>query len=425
MMGETTATPVSKVPRITMLVILALLYGSQYLNLILLGLIIQPIKLAFGLSDTQAGLLTGLAFTAVFVICGVPLARLADRFNRKLIVLASALGFSLATAACGLATGFLSLFITRMIVAVGEAGTVPASVSMLADAFPSRERRLALSFHSCGAYVGTALCLLIVGLAGPRLDWRQTFMVAGAFGVALAVLLSLLVKEPPRAPNAVVSRTIAQDIKTLAKIKPFVFLTLSLGVTAISTSAAINWVPAFLSRSYGMDQRHIVLFLAAVWGIAATSGGIISGFLTNWLYRLGGKWPLLAVGGLMVSFPILCCVAFISTNAATSLLGFAAAIALMGGVRGPSFAAVQDVVPAGCRATANSFLMFSMYAIGVTFGPLLTGAVSDFLTAMYGAEALRHALLIVIVASALVGTILVALAAYTIEHVEDGNAVPA
>lgn len=416
-MTSGTRPRLSRTSDFALLAILSLVYGAQYLDQILLGMFIQPIKIEFALSDTQAGLLTGVAFTALFVILGVPLARLADRGNRKLVILGSATVFSFATICCGLSVGFFALFLMRMLVAIGEAGTIPASVSILSDIFPPAERRLALSFHSCGAYFGTAIGLLFVGWASPYLDWRHIFAVAGAFGLVLAVGVLVLVREPARHVAVGLSGTFLHDVRRLVGIRPFVAIALALGVISISSSAAINWVPAFLARSDGMDQRHIVLFLAAVWGIAATSGGVASGFLTNWLYRKGGKWPLLVVGLLTILFPLLSCIAFLATTPAETLIVFGCALFLMGGIRGPSFAAVQDIVPASCRATANSFLMLTMYAIGVTIGPLATGAISDVLRPSFGAESLRYALLLVIASAALVGVILVVFAAATIEAV--------
>lgn len=410
--------PTTRASSAVMLVILSLVYGAQYLDQILLGMFIQPIKAEFSLTDTQVGLLTGLAFTALFVILGLPVARLADRGSRKKIVLASATVFSLATISCGLSAGFLSLFAMRMMVAVGEAGTVPASASLLADLFPPSQRRLAMSFHSCGAYFGTAIGLLLVGLATEVLSWRHVFGIAGAFGIGLAVLVALFVREPKRTGATSAPTTFLQDARKLLTIKPFVFLSLAMGVISISTAAAINWVPAFLARSHGMDQKQIVLVLAAVWGLGATSGGVISGIVTNRLYQLGGKWPLVVVGILAIIFPTLCCAAFLVTKANVTILLFGMALFTMGGIRGPAFATVQDIVPANCRATANAVLMFSMYAIGVTMGPLLTGVVSDVMNASFGSEALRYALLVVIASAGAVGAALVWLAAVTVSGAE-------
>jgi MFS family permease len=320
MMTKPAVAPKSRTADVALLAILSLVYGIQYLDQILLGMFIQPIKTEFALSDTQAGLLTGLAFTALYVVMGLPVARLADRGNRKLIVLASAVIFSGATIACGLAAGFLSLFAMRMLVAVGEAGTIPASVSMLADAFPPSKRRLVMSFHSCGAFFGTAIGLLFVGLVSSSLGWRHIFGIAGAFGLFLALLVALFIREPARINGSTAPRTFYHDFRKLIGTKPYVLITLSLAIISISSSAAINWVPAFLARSFGMEQRHIVLFLAAVWGLGATSGGVAAGFLTNWLYTKGGRWPLLVVGSLMILFPAMCGVAFMATRPEITLM---------------------------------------------------------------------------------------------------------
>lgn len=424
MMTKPAVAPKSRTADVALLSILSLVYGIQYLDQILLGMFIQPIKTEFALSDTQAGLLTGLAFTALYVVMGLPVARLADRGNRKLIVLASAVIFSGATIACGLAAGFLSLFAMRMLVAVGEAGTIPASVSMLADAFPPSKRRLVMSFHSCGAFFGTAIGLLFVGLVSSSLGWRHIFGIAGAFGLFLAVLVAVIVREPARINGSTAPRTFYQDFRKLIGTKPYVLITLSLAIISISSSAAINWVPAFLARSFGMEQRHIVLFLAAVWGLGATSGGVAAGFLTNWLYTKGGRWPLLVVGSLMILFPAMCGVAFMATRPEITLIAFAVALFLMGGIRGPAFATVQDLVPQSCQATANALMLFTMYAIGVTLGPLLTGIASDALSSAFGAESLRYALLGVIGSAGLVAAILVALAASSMPT-ETDHVVPA
>ncbi|GAY22811.1 spinster family MFS transporter [Sphingobium fuliginis] len=408
-----------------LLAILSLVYGAQYLDQILLGMFIKPIKAEFALSDTQIGLLTGVAFTALFVILGLPMARLADRGSRKLIVLGCATIFSLATIFCGLSVGFLSLFAMRMLVAVGEAGTIPASVSMLADVFPPSKRRLAMSFHSCGAYFGTSLGLLFIALATDVLSWRHIFAIAGAFGLILALLVAVFVREPKRVGGAAAPATFMQDLRKLIVIKPFVFLSLALGVMSIATSAAINWVPAFLGRSHGMSQQQIVLFLAAVWGLGATTGGVISGVVTNRLYRMGGRWPLLVVGCLMIFYPAMCSVAFLAADASITMIGFGFALFVMGGIRGPSFATVQDIAPAHCRATANAILMFSMYAIGVSLGPLLTGIISDILNASFGAESLRYALLAVIASAGVLAATLVGLAALTMKDAVNDEGQPA
>lgn len=398
------------------LLVLSLVYGVQYLDQILLGLFIQPIKAEFALSDTQVGLLTGAAFTVLYVTLGLPLARLADRGNRKRIVLVSVTVFSIATACSGVTGGFLSLFATRMLVAIGEAGTIPASVSILADTFPSSQRRLAMSLHSCGGFAGTAFGLLTVGLASAVLGWRHIFGVAGLIGLVLALCVALLVREPARVSGPAAPKAFFQDLRELVQIRPYVLLALGMGIGAIASSAAINWIPAFLGRSYAMPQREIVLFLAAAWGIGATAGSVMFGLVTNRLNRAGGARPLLVVAALIFLFAAMCCVSFLTNSAALTLIAFGLALFLMGGIRGPAFATVQDLVAPRCQATANALLMLSMYVIGVTLGPLLTGMVSDALATTFGKEALRHALLVVLGCASITGSLFVVAAAIALSR---------
>jgi MFS transporter, Spinster family, sphingosine-1-phosphate transporter len=375
-----------------LLLLLSAVYGIQYLNQILLGLLAQPIKQELSLSDTQIGLLTGIAFSLFYALLGFPLGRLADKYNRKFIVIASVVLFSVATVACGLATGFTTLFVARFLLAVGEAGTMPAAVSMLADRFKPSSRRLAMSFHSSGGFLGTASGLLALSLFSAAVNWRDIFWSVGAAGLVLAALIAFLGHEPSRESRPSVARNFLADMGELARNTPYVLIALGLGISTISSAAAINWVPSFLARSYGLPQPRIVLFLAFAWGAGATLGSIAFGYLTNWLNRMGGHRPLAVVSVLALMYPFVFLLAF-STGALTlTLAGIVAALFVAGGVRGPAFAAVQDIVPNQLQATASAALMFSMYGIGLPIGPLLTGMISDALKAYAGLEALRYAL---------------------------------
>lgn len=379
---------------VTLLVLLGAVYGIQYLNQILLGLLVQPIKSEFSLSDTQVGLLTGVAFSLFYVVFGFPLARLADKHNRKFIIIASVVVFSAATIACGLATGFTSLFVARVCLALGEAGTMPSAVSMLADRFKPSSRRLVMALHSSGGYLGTAVGLLALSAFSGAVGWRVFFWSSGAAGLVLAVLIALFGHEPPRESRPSAAPNFVRDMGSLARNTPYVLITLGLGVAAISSSAAIYWAPAFLARSYGLPQSRIVLFLGFAWS-GATLGSIVFGYVTNWLHRRGGHVPLLALSGLALLSPLVLILAFNAGTLTLSLAGIATALFLMSGLRGPAFATIQDIVPNNLQATANAAVMFSFYAIGVALGPLLTGMISDALKAYAGPETLRYALSVV------------------------------
>jgi predicted MFS family arabinose efflux permease len=399
-----------------LLFLLGAVYGIQYLDQILLGLLAQPIKRELSLSDTQVGLLTGMAFSLFYVLLGFPLAQLADKRNRKNIVIASVALFSAATVACGMAVGFVSLFAARICLAVGEAGTMPSAVSMLADRFKPSSRRLVMALHSSGGYLGTACGLLALSAFSAAVSWRTIFWTVGAAGFVLAILMVLFGHEPLRESRQATARDFLTDIRALARNTPYVLIALGLGVTSIASAAAINWVPSFLARSYGLAQPKIVLFLAFAWGASATLGSITFGFLTNWINRKGSHRPLVLVSVLVLGFPFVFLLAFSTGVVTLALAGIVTALFVMAGVRGPAFAAVQDIVPNHLQATATAALMFSMYAIGVPIGPLLTGMISDTLKASAGPEALRYALSVTMVIGGIGGAALFALAALSLRR---------
>ena len=392
------------------LLLLSIIYGVQYLDQILVGLFAQAIKTDFKLTDTEVGLLTGVAFTLFYAVLGFPLARLADRWNRKYLIVVSVALFSAATLACGLAAGFAALFIARICVAVGEAGTMPAAVSILADRFTGRGRRMALALHSSGGFLGTAIGLLLVGLWTGALTWRGVFIGAGGAGLLLAVALSVGLRNPDRQTPLREPSRLFDDARAMASNTCYLLMAAGLGVGSIASAAAINWSPAFLARSHGLPQRQTILFMACAWGLGATSGSVAFGFLTTWLQRRGGRWPLMAVALPALIYPVAFCLAFAAPSTSASMIGIAAGLFLMGGVRGPVFATVQDVIPPHLRATAAALLMFSMYAIGVTLGPLLTGVASDALAPQFGRESLRYGLFVVVLSTGILASLLFATA---------------
>lgn len=376
---------------VILLSLLSAVYGIQGLDQNLMALFVQPIKAEFALSDTEVGLLTGAAFSLLYVILGFPLARLADRRNRKFIIIVSVVVFSAATVTCGMAVGFASLFIARICVAVGEAGTMPSAVSMLADRFKPSTRRLVMTIHSAGGYLGNAIGILVLSTLSVEVSWRTVFWRSGAAGLVLAALLAVFAHEPSRERRPAVTRSFLADMFGLAHNAPYVLITLGLGAASVSAAAAAAWVPAFLARSHGMELPEIFLFVG-LSGCVGAVGSVLFGFVTNRLNRRGGHWPLLMLSVLALSFPLVLMLAFSTDVLQLSLAGIVTGGFLSSGLRGPAFAAIQDIVPNNLQATANAPVMFSMYAFGVTLGPLATGMISDALKAYVGAEALSYAL---------------------------------
>lgn len=390
----------------TSLALLAAVYGLQYLDQILVGLFAEPIKAEFGLSDTRMGLITGLSFTLFYALCGIPLARLADRANRKWIIVGSLILFSAATIACGFATGFASLFVARILVAVGEAGTTPASVSILADRFDRQKRQITMSLYTGAGFTGTAVGLLLIGLLGAALSWRRVFHFAGLLGIILAVVVAYRLREPSRDESG--RWEDRPDFVTvfvmLLRIRSYRWMAIGMGVALLATSSAMGWIPAFLMRSHGFSQTDVVLFLALGWGGGATVGTFAFGVLNAWLRPRGGRLPLMVVGGLILGFASMFCISFTTSSVLVVQGGIVGALFMVGGLRGPILALIQDIVPSNVQATATASILLLTYVIGAALGPVLTGGLSDWLSDEYGADSLRMALVCVIVASGVLGS---------------------
>ena len=234
-------------PRVV-LAVLILAYTFNFLDRQILGILAGPIKAELGLSDSQLGLMGGLAFALFYTGLGVPIAALADRWSRTWIMTGALTLWSAFTALCGFATGFWQLFLCRMGVGVGEAGGVAPAYSLISDYFPKEQRARALAAYSFGIPIGSALGILFGGLIAHAIDWRAAFIVVGLAGVALAPVFRFVVREPPReaapAPAAAAVPTGAGIRLLLAKPS---FWLISLGAAwpsgcPASSSAASAWV---------------------------------------------------------------------------------------------------------------------------------------------------------------------------------------
>ena len=178
--------------------VLALTYAFSFMDRQIVSILLEDLRLEFALSDTQLGLLSGLAFALFYATLGIPIARLADRYNRINIISTAVAVWSIMTALCGSATSFVQLFLARVGVGIGEAGGGPPSHSTIADYFGPSERSFAISIYSLGATIGALMGLIMGGYVAEHYGWRMAFFVAGVPGLALAILVKLTVREPKR-----------------------------------------------------------------------------------------------------------------------------------------------------------------------------------------------------------------------------------
>jgi MFS family permease len=379
---------------VVVLATLILAYTFNFLDRQILGILAGPIKAELGLTDSQLGLMGGLAFALFYTGLGVPIAALADRWSRTWIMTGALTLWSGFTAACGLATGFWQLFLCRMGVGVGEAGGVAPAYSLISDYFPKAQRARALAAYSFGIPIGSALGILFGGLIAHAIDWRAAFMAVGLAGVVLAPIFRLIVKEPPRdvpaAPVAPVST--ASGIRALLAKRSFWLISLGAAASSVCGYGVAFWLPSFFERSLGMGLVDRSLFLGSMTLVGGVLGVWVGGVLGD---RLGRARPAAYLLVPAVAF-LLALPCFVLAVQAKSLWLAFVLFLIPTGLNlvwlGPVITAVQHLVAPAQRSTASACFLFVNNLIGLGLGTWYFGAVSDALTPRYGAEALRYAI---------------------------------
>ena len=391
------------------LAVLFLGYVVNFVDRSILGIMLEPIKLDLDLSDSQLGLLGGLAFALFYTTLGVPIAALADRTSRVRILSAAMIIWSAMTAICGLATSFVWLLLARIGVGVGEAGASPPSHSLISDYFPLEKRATALSIYALGIPFGSMIGNFVGGWGAEELGWRTTFVLVGLPGIAIALLILFTLREPPRglsdrvaaptpgaAPTPVVEEK-APDVKVvLARLwerRAFRHLGIAAGLHAFVGYGAGTWNAPFLIRIHEIPITEVGAWLAAISGIGAI-GTFLGGYLSDKLFdrTSNHRWYMWVPGistMLMVPFQF---VAYLY-GGVWAVLPSLALVSILGGMYlGPSFAMTQALVTPRMRAVASAILLFMLNLIGMGLGPYFVGIASDMLEPATGIDSLRYAL---------------------------------
>jgi len=252
------------------LFILFVVYGLSYVDRQILSILMEPIRKEFNFGDMELGLLSGVAFAIFYATLGIPIARFADRHSRVNIITASLLVWSIATALTGKATGFLQLFLARVGVGVGEAGCNPSAYSIISDYYPKERRATAQSIYSLGVYLGQFLGFITAGYVAHEYGWRAAFYVVGLPGIAVAILVKLTLREPPRGFSEPVGYVPTEPPKAtavlskLGSLASFRNLSFASGLHALVAYGLNNYYSAFLMRSHGMSLTETSTALAVI-----------------------------------------------------------------------------------------------------------------------------------------------------------------
>jgi MFS family permease len=384
------------------LAVLALAYAVNVMDRSVLAVLLESIKHTFHTTDTQQGLLGGLAFALFYATLGVPIAALADRTSRRNVLAACALLWSVMTALCGLATSFPLLLAARVGTAVGEAGGTPPSHSLVSDYFPLSTRATALSLYALGVPLGSMLGSLLGGWGNELYGWRNAFMLVGAPGVLVALLVFLTVKEPARGQSDIgisdtarlVTPKLPIALRYLWQQASFRNMAIAAGLHSLVWYAGSTLNAAFLHRSHGMSSGEAGSWLAL---FAATSavGTFLGGYLADRIsVRTNDRrWYMWVPGYATLAMAPFQFSSYLAGSLSVMVPSFVIMLILGSFFFGPSFAMSQGLAPLRMRAVATSLVLFIQTLVGLGLGPVIVGMISDHLKPTIGdAQGLRYGL---------------------------------
>jgi MFS family permease len=395
----------SKSYRTFVLILLTIVYGFNFIDRQIMGILAPFIQEDLGLTNTQLGLLIGLAFAVFYTFVAIPIAWLADRFNRVNILSIALATWSGFTALTGLANNFLQIGLARMGVGVGEAGGSPPSHSIISDMYPKEERASALGVYSMGipfgimaAYFATAA---LMGSSGD-VDWRGTFIFLGLTGIGLAVIVKLVLKEPVRGAMEFEEEVVVlkkppfiDSLKSLLKIPAWWAMCFGIAFGSFVSYAKSAFQTKFLvSLDPTFDFQTLIIILGVMNGITYAGGAFFGA-------RLADKWgkkDVRAYGWLPAIAIALCLpigiLSWWATSVEAHLIYATLFLLLIGIYLGPSFAIAQTLAPINMRAMSTALFFFILNMIALGGGPTFAGWLMDFYPADNDLESMRYSMTI-------------------------------
>ncbi len=395
------AAPVSRTSAYYALFVLWLVHIIANIDRFSFGMAVQALKVDLGLSDTQVGLVSGAAFVIAYVAFGIPVARWLDRGARNRILAWSVAIWSLMAAACGAATNFVQLVLARAGVGAGEAGCVPAAVSLICDYFPVEKRTQAVGIFNSALPAAGIIGSPVMGMLIDRYGWRIALITFGVIGLVLAALVRFTLREPSRVvsgdtPHVAGGGSVLEAFRTMYASRPFRYLLLAHGMYGIGIYAFVAWYPVSLIRTFSMSYTELGFVAGTGLGIVMVAASLGSGFMCpavvrrtrndRWLAILPAVFCLLSVPAMIVACS--------DVPKPVSLAAGAAAFALTIARVPPILGLSMSLLPGSMRSVTTVVFLIATNILGSAIGPLIAGMISDSFTGSLGsAGALRHGLL--------------------------------
>ena len=368
--------------------VLLIIYTLNFVDRQIVSILAGPIKQELGISDGQLGMLIGIAFAFFYTVLGIPIARLAERGNRPLIISTAVIVWSGFTALCGLAQNFTQLLLARIGVGVGEAGCTPPAHSLISDYVPAEKRASAIAFYSLGVPVGTALGYVVGAFIAHHYGWRTAFFAVGIPGVIIGMIAFYTLKEPRKlglvqVGTAAAAPSLSQTAKELTSRKSYWYAVGAATMISFLGYGHASFLPIFLARVHGMALDQIGYAMAIMTFVAGVAGTMLGGIAADRAAKNDTRAymtvPLLAFiagapffwAGMFVE-GTLACIILLSIPTLLNAVWY-----------GPVYAAVQGLVRPQSRATAVALMLFVVNMVGLGAGPTAVGFMSDLFAAQH------------------------------------------
>lgn len=373
------------------------IYMFNFIDRMIISVVGEPIRREFGLSDLELGVMGGVAFALFYGGIGIPLARLAERVSRVGIVATATALWSMMTMLSGAAGNYWHLLLARMGVGIGEAGFTPPVVSLIADRFAPEKRATVFSLIAVGVSVGGAIGALGGGWIAQYHGWRMAFLVMGAPGLVLALLLWLTIKEPARQNADNPAPAFGVVLRRVGKSPAFVSFTFGSGIVALVGFGLNLFLIPFLVRRFGFDLKDAAITFALTFSAATALGGVVGGMLADrFAAHRHKRYGLLPMATSALALPLFLAAIDQDDWRLMAVLLFAATFCLYAFL--PTIMTVtQRLVEPRMRATAAAIHAFGQTVFGLGLGSVFLGWMSDQLARShygkgYAAKCLsRHA----------------------------------
>lgn len=383
------------------LAVLTLIYTCHAVDRSIMSIVVEPLKGEFGLSDSQIGILTGLAYAFFYSLAGIPIGYLIDRVNRRNLLAILVTIWSVFTAVCGMTQNYWQLLVARLAVGASEAGAAPTALSMIGDIFPEEKRSGAISIFWLSTAFGTALSFGMGGYVAVQYGWRAAFFVAGTPGILLALLLFFTVREPEHGAsdeqntdrveeNTETAPPLGETLKYAISRPAIRHIFIAVAFKSCVLSGVLVWIASYFIRTQGLPIAKAGIVVGMSIAVFGGIGSVLGGVIGDKIYRRGGlkMLPMIPFFSSAITAILVLILAF-APNLYVAIGAFAAFEIASRIYTAPSYSFLISNIPSRMRGVNISAMQIGSNLIGYGLGPFIVGVVSDMVG---GVDSIRYGL---------------------------------